>query len=273
MTTSQREMVHLRNILELFKAGSQIPVRAVEELIAGDSMVDDLLIEVLRSRAVRDESWAPLWAIVALGERRTFKGAPVILACMRDGNNLIHEGVEFALLRLGPGVVDPILQFLEDNPGLEGREHLYAVLAHFRTRRAVDYLVAQIRRDEDCVTALAWALAETREPRAIEAINEAVRRMGAREHNLAEPLKAAASGEDLGNPLLEDWRKHWVWDEDEMDVADEEEPQELPWGGVDESGLDLTPRWYDITCPGCLSRLEYDSREDEVKVLKGKLKA
>src|SRR5262245_17676908 len=163
MTTSQREMVHLRNILELFKSGSQIPVRAVEDLIAADGSADDLLIDVLRSRAVRDESWAPLWAIIALGERHAFRAAPAILGCMREGNNLIHEGVEFALLRLGPGVVEPILQFLEDNPGLEGREHLYAVLSHYRTRRAVDYLVAQIRRDEDCVAALAWALAETRE--------------------------------------------------------------------------------------------------------------
>src|SRR5437867_7573701 len=100
MNTSQRELVHLRNVLELFKAGSQIPVRAVEELISADAAAEELLIEVLRSRAVRDESWAPLWSIIALGERRSIKAVPAILGCMRDGNNLIHEGVEFALLRL-----------------------------------------------------------------------------------------------------------------------------------------------------------------------------
>ena len=269
MSTFQRELVHLRNVLELFKAGSQIPVRAVEELIGADAGAEDLLIEVLRSRAVRDESWAPLWAIIALGERRSLKSAPAILACMREGNNLIHEGVEFALLRLGASVVDPILQFLEDNPGLEGREHLYAVLAHARTPRAVDYLIGQLKRDEECVASVAWALAETGEPRALEAVREACRRLGSRQPDLQESIDAARAEGDLENPLLKDWRTHWVWEDDAATGEEPEEEQEEEAWGVTESGdLDLAPRWFDVTCPVCTSRLEYDSKEDEVSVLK-----
>jgi hypothetical protein len=266
MGTSQPDAVHLFTVLELFKAGSLIPVPAVERLIAGGPAVDDLLADILRSRAVRDDSWAPIWALVTLGERRSLRAVPVILDCVKQGNSLIHEAVEFALLRMGPAVVDPILRFLDENPGLDGRINLYGVLAHYKTPEAVDFLVAQLRRDEDCVGSVAWALAESRLPAALDALRAAALRQ--RDPEIREALEAAARGEELQNPLLVDWRRHWVWeDDDEEDETSESREDELAWGepGAD---LDLQPRYYDLSCPVCSSRLEYDTREDDVNIIK-----
>jgi len=266
MGTSQPDAVHLFTVLELFKAGSQIPVAAVEKLIAAGPAVDDLLADILRSRAVRDDSWAPIWALVALGERRALRTADAILDCMKQGNSLIHEAVEFSLLRMGAEVVDPILRFLDENPGLDGRINLYGVLARYKTPEAIAYLVAQLRRDEDCVGSVAWALAESRLPAALDALRAAALRQ--RDPEIREALEAASRGEDLENPLLEDWRRHWVWDdEDEDEEASDSHDDELAWGepGAD---LDLQPRYYDLSCPVCSSRLEYDTREDDVNIIK-----
>jgi hypothetical protein len=261
------DAVHVRHILELFQAGSQLPVRAMEQLIAGGDPGERLLRDLLASRAVRDDSWAPLWAVIALGERRSVAAIPDILRCMRASNSLLHEAVEFAMLRFGVQAIEPILEFLGENPALEGRVHLYAVLAHTRAPRAIEYLVNQLRCDEECVASIAWALAETRHPRALEAIRQAVRRHGLHEPELEEALAAAAGDEPLDNPLLDDWRKHWAWEDDEAEGAGEQEDEELATG-EDASDLDLAPRYYDLSCPFCASRLEYDAREDDVKVLK-----
>jgi hypothetical protein len=243
-------------------------VRTIEQLIAAEDSIEPLLVDLLRSRAVRDDSWAPLWAIITLGERRSLRCAPDILGAMRTGNSLLHEAAEFALLRLGEAAVDLVLTFLDENPGLEGRLNLYGVLAHYKTTRAIEFLIAQLRRDEDCVGSVAWALAESRHPAAIAALRAAC----ARPHvdpEIREALQAATGPvEDLKNPLLDDWRKHWTWqEEDEDEIADDAPSDELAWGNP-ENDLELTPRYYDISCPICTSRLEYDTREDDVNVLK-----
>ncbi len=268
MAVPQQDISHLRDIIALFQAGSALPVRPMERLIAADEGVDPLLVDLLRSRAVRDDSWAPLWAIIVLGERRAVRCASDILGAMRDGNSLLHEAVEFAMLRFGDGIVDLILQFLDENPGLEGRLNLYGVLSHYRTPRAIEFLIAQLRRDEDCVGSVAWALAESRHPAAIAALRAAALRSGA-DPEIREALKAATGPlEDLNNPLLEDWRKHWVWQEDDEEESPSEAPtDELAWGDP-ENDLELTPRYYDLSCPICSSRLEYDTHEDDVHVLK-----
>jgi len=193
---------------------------------------------------------------------------------MREGNNLIHEGVEFALLRLGAAAVDPILQFLEDNPGLEGREHLYAVLA------------TPGPRAPSIISSASSSATRSASP----ASPGRSRRPASRARWMPSAKPAAGWGPGSPTcrnrstppaprgprkPLLKDWRTHWVWDDDEAAGEEsEDEPEEEAWGVTDSGDLDLSPRWYDVTCPVCSSRLEYDSKEDEVNVLKhGKAKA
>ena len=134
---TSREVLHLRHVLELCKAGSRIPVETVEALIAGDGGAEPVLVDLVRSRAIREDAWGPLWAIVVLGERRSMAGLPAILEAARFDNDIVHEGIEFALGRYGAAAVDPILNFLRDNPGLDGRVHLYTALARTRDRRAL----------------------------------------------------------------------------------------------------------------------------------------
>lgn len=257
----------LRAVFEVLTAGSQLPVRAMEQLIRGDERGEQLLIEVLRSRAVRDESWGPIWAIVALGERRSARALPFILECMLNGTDMVHEAVEFALLRYGAGAIDALLRFMDENPGLEGRVHLYSALATSRAPQAIDYLIAQLRRDEDCTASVAWALATTRDPRAVAAIEREVERTPKHDPELDEALAAARGDEDLRNPLLEDWRTHWVFEDAPAEESDVEHDLET-MRDEDAGGLNLQPRFFDVHCPVCESQLEYDSVENETRVLK-----
>lgn len=258
---------YLRTVFDVLTAGSQIPVRPMEELIQGDDRAEGLLIEILRSRALRDESWGPIWAIIALGERRSPKALPVILDCMLNGTDMVHEAVEFALLRYGAAAVDPILAFLEDHPALEGRVHLYSALAATKAPKAVDYLVGQLRRDEDCVASVAWALATTRDPRAIEAIERKAQRVGRKEPEIQDALTAARGDEDLSNPLLADWRTHWLFEDGSDELPEPEgEPETMR---DDDDGLNLQPRYFDVRCPVCESHLEYDSMENETRIFRG----
>jgi hypothetical protein len=206
---------------------------------------------------------------VALGERRSRRALPAILDCIRLGSDLVHEAVEFALLRYGPEVVDPVIRFLEENPGLEGRVHLYAVLGSTKTPRAIDWLIARLRLDEECVAPVAWALAETRDPRALAAVEREAARLGGREPELQQALDGVRTGDDLSNPLHADWRSHWAFqDEDDEDAAAEEEGEPETMRDEDESGLNLQPRWFDVRCPCCEAQIEYDSVEDEARVLR-----
>ncbi len=261
-------VVQLRTVLELVLAGSRLPQQAVLALIAGDDQGEDLLIEIARSRAVRDDAWAPVWALVTLGERRSPRALPAILDCIRTGSDLVHEAVEFALLRYGESAVDPILGFLDENPALEGRVHLYSVLAASRVRRAIDYLIGQLRLDEECAAPLAWALAETRDSLAMAAIERESQRLGAREPELSEALEAARGTDDLSNPLFQDWRAHWTFEEEDDADADADAEQEPDTLNDEEDGLNLQPRYFDVRCPVCESQIEYDSREDQTRVMK-----
>src|SRR5688572_23061509 len=188
-----KELFYLRHALELCMSGSRIPVESVEALIAGDASVEPILVDLVRSRAVREDAWGPLWAIVALGERRSHMGLSAILEAARSDNDIVHEGVEFALSRYGVAAVEPTLAFLRDNPGLDGRVHLYSALARSRDRRALDYLIRQLRLDEDCMGAIAWALAETRDPKAVAALEAIAARFGQRDAELVEALEAAVN--------------------------------------------------------------------------------
>jgi hypothetical protein len=123
-----------------------------------------------------------------------------------------------------------------------------------------------LRLDEDCVAPIAWALAETRDARAVAAIEQESRRLGGREPEVAEALEAARGSDDLSNPLLEDWREHWTFDEEaEEEPEADDEPEAMR---DEEGGLDLAPRYFDVHCPVCESHLEYDSKEGEARVLR-----
>ncbi|MBI4564307.1 MAG: hypothetical protein HY716_06410 [Planctomycetes bacterium] len=257
------ENVHLRHVLELCKSGSRPPVETVSALIASDPSVEPLLIDLVRSRALCDAFWAPLWAVVILGERRCEAALPALLEALTCRNDLIHEGVEFALLRFGRDAVGPILQFLDEHPGLNGRVHLYAVLACAQDRRALDYLIAQLRRDEECMGAIGWALTQTRDPHAMSALERMAARFGKRDPDLQEAWEAAQTPQPTANPLLAEWRTHWAWLEDEESETEPEEPAPEE----EEEGPSFLPRCYDVPCPVCRSQLEYDTRDGSVKVV------
>jgi hypothetical protein len=265
---TSREVLHLRHVLELCKAGSRIPVEIVEALIEGDGGAEPALIDLVRSRAIREDAWGPLWAIVVLGERRSAAGLPAILDAARSDNDIVHEGIEFALGRYGATAVDPILNFLRDNPGLDGRVHLYTALARTRDRRALDYLSRQMRLDEDCMGAIAWALAETRDPKCVAALEAITARFGSRDPELVEALEAAVNPPAEEAPPPEDWRAHWTWLDEEAAETAEEAGEPATSGGAEEEteGPSFVPRCYDVRCPVCRSDLEYDSSDGSVKV-------
>ena len=265
---TSREVLHLRHVLELCKAGSRIPVPIVEDLIAGDAGVEPLLIDLVRSRAIHEDAWGPLWAMIVLGERRSPAGLGAILEAARTDNDIVHEGIEFALGRYGAVAVEPILAFLRDNPGLDGRVHLYSALARTRDRHALDYLIRQMRLDEDCMGAIAWALAETRDPKSVAALEAIAARFGPRDPELVEALEAAVNP-PAEDPAPEDgWRTHWTWlDEESAEGAEESgEPANAISSEDEGDGPSFLPRCYDVRCPVCRSELEYDTSDGSVKV-------
>ncbi|HZN61383.1 MAG TPA: hypothetical protein VFC90_03160 [Planctomycetota bacterium] len=269
---TSRDVFYLRHVLELCKSGSRIPVETVATLIEGDAAVEPLLIDLVRSRAVREDAWGPLWAIVVLGERRSPAGLPAILEAARTDNDIVHEGIEFALGRYGAAAVDPILAFLRDNPGLDGRVHLYAALARSRERRALDFLIRQLRLDEDCMGAIAWSLAETRDARAVAALEAITARFGRRDAELAEALEAAINPPAEEAAPDEDWRAHWTWLDEESVESSEESGEPAAAGTAEEEGEGPTflPRCYDVRCPVCRTEMEYDTSDGSVKVTQPK---
>jgi hypothetical protein len=265
---TSREVFYLRHVLELCKSGSRIPEETVEALIAGDAAVEPLLVDLVRSRAIREDAWGPLWAIVILGERRSPAGLPAIIEAARTDNDIVHEGIEFALSRYGAAAVDPILAFLRDNPGLDGRVHLYSALARSHERRALDFLIRQMRLDEDCMGAIAWALAETRDPKSVAALEAIAARFGSRDPELIEALEAAVNPPAEEAAAEEDWRSHWTWLDEEMTETAEETGEPAASGAAEEDGdgPSFLPRCYDVRCPVCRSEMEYDTSDGSVKV-------
>jgi hypothetical protein len=265
---TSRDLFYLRHVLELCKAGSRIPVESVEQLIRGEAAVEPLLVDLVRSRAIREDAWGPLWAIVVLGERRSAAGLPAILDAARTDNDIVHEGIEFALARYGAEAVEPILAYLRDNPGLDGRVHLYSALARSRDRRALDFLIRQMRLDEDCMGAIAWALAETRDPKSVAALEGIVARFGARDPELHEALEAAVNPPAEETAAEEDWRTHWTWLDEETAETVEESSEPASQGNAEEEaeGPSFLPRCYDVRCPVCRSEMEYDTSDGSVRV-------
>ena len=265
---TSKDVFYLRHVLDLCKAGSHIPVETVEALIGCDAGVEPVLVDLVRSRAIREDAWGPLWAIVVLGERRSMAGLPAILEAAHTDNDIVHEGIEFALGRYGAAAVDTILAFLRDNPGLDGRVHLYTALARTKDRRALDYLIRQLRLDEDCMSAIAWSLAETRDAKAVAALEAITARFGRRDPELVEALEAAVNPPAEEAPPSEDWRTHWTWlDEDTAEVAEDSgEPAQSGSGEEEGEGPTFLPRCYDVRCPVCRSDLEYDTSDGSVKV-------
>lgn len=265
MGTTAHSARNLTHVLELFKAGMRIPVSAMEKLIVADSGVEPLLVEILRSRAVEDDLWAPVWALVVLGERRSTRALHAILDALDRGQEAVREGVEFALLRMGAKAEEPSLRLLREHGESPGRLHLMAVLANLHTDRGVDYLLEQFRPESKDFIAVAWLLAESGHPRALRALEGAVREFPG-EPGLTEPLEARRRGEDLRNPLLGDWRKQWVWKEGECPADPPEEAEPHPPHEAREESPFL-PRAFEVGCPICRSRLEYDSHTGESRVV------
>lgn len=265
------DLVYLRHVLDLCKSGSRLPQGAMEALIAAPPAVEPFLIDLARAPAVRDDSWGPLWALLVLGERRSPAGLDAILEAMLRGQDLIHEGVEFALLRYGRAAAGPILAFLDAHPALEGRVHLYSVLARSGDRRALEYLILQLKRDTDCLAGLAWALAEARDPRGLAALEALAARMGRREPEILEALEASGSPGGIDNPLLQDWRIHWTWSDEEESAGEEGEPaaeEPAGWGDSEPETPAFQPRCYDVDCPACGSHLEYDTSDGSVRMVR-----
>jgi hypothetical protein len=263
-------------VLELFKAGRHLPIAAIEKIIAADGSVDDPLIGVLRSRAVDDDTWGPLWALVALGERRTGRAIPAILECLDRGHEVLRDGVEAALLRMGTHAQGAVLRYLQAHEGTPARLHLMSVLAHLGTDRAVEYLLDQFRPESKDFVAIAWLLAESGHPRALKALETAVQEFPT-EPGLKDPLESLKRGEPLANPLLGNWREQWIWKDDAPEeptpsVSQESAPEAEPARPVKES-CEFAPRAYDLECPACRSRLEFDSHTGDARVVKPGLTA
>jgi hypothetical protein len=198
------------------------------------------------------------------------RALPDILACLDRGHEILRDGVEFALLRLGTRVEEAVIQYLALHPDSAARLHLMAVLAHFRTSAGVDYLIDQFRPESREFVPIAWLLAEGGHPRGLAALEAAVLEFPA-EPGLAEPLEAIRRGEDLRNPLLGDWRTPWTWKEEKNPAEAEaggEDPPAAPPAPEKKEEPAFAPRAYDLDCPACRSRLEFDSHTGDARVLK-----
>ena len=266
MGTSTKATRNLTNVLELFKAGMRMPVSVIEQLIAADAGVEPVLIDVLRSRAVDDDSWAPLWTLVVLGERRCARAIPEILGCLERSNEVLRNAIESALLRMGPPAEEPVLHYLKEHEESEARMHLLSVLATIASEKSVAFLIEQFRPESVDYVALGWLLAGCGRSEGVQALEKGLRDFP--EPGLAEPLLALHKGEDLRNPLLNDWHTQWTWEEETSSQdSEEEDSEEAQADDTREEGPEFAPRHYDVNCPVCRSHLEFDSHTGESRAL------
>jgi len=149
-------------------AGATPPLDAIESLIEAGEPAAGPLIGFLEEIEPDDDDWTPLWAAIALGELRDPSATPALLRLLAlpEGDVLSEAGVE-ALAKIGAPALPALLGFAREARGWEARHYAYAAIGLIPGEASYRFLVATLDTDPLLWSALAMALADLGDPRAL----------------------------------------------------------------------------------------------------------
>lgn len=155
-------------IRELRRAGAQAPDGAIADLISHGGDAVPILIDLLEGTDADEDDWTPLWAAVALGELKDERAVPALLRLLElpEGDVLSEAAVE-ALAKIGPRALPMLLVFAKDARSWETRHYAYAALGLIPGDASLAALLNALETDPLLWSALASALADLGDPRAL----------------------------------------------------------------------------------------------------------
>lgn len=201
------------NLAALARAGHTPPTDAVAALAdAGEDAVAPLL-DLLGGLDPDEDDWTPLWIAVTLGEIRSPRAIPALLALLElpDGDVLAEAAIE-ALARTGPQALPGLFSFTRLAPGWEARASGYAALGLIPGDASLRFLVEALDRDVLLWSSIAIALADLGDPRALPPLKALLPRCEERE---AGPVREAISILEGRQPpypnlLRRPWRERYT---------------------------------------------------------------
>lgn len=149
-------------------AGELPPLDAIAELINAGEVAVAPLVRLLGEVEPDDDDWTPLWAAVALGEIRSPAATESLLSLLSlpEGDVLSEAGVE-ALAKIGPPALPALLGFARDAREWEARHYAYAAIGLIPGDASYRFLVTALDSDPLLWSAIAMALADLGDPRAL----------------------------------------------------------------------------------------------------------
>ncbi len=176
-------------LVALTRARESPPTEAIAGLAdAGEEAVGPLM-DLLGGLDPDEDDWTPVWIAVTLGEIRSPRAVPTLLGLLElpDGDVLAEAAVE-ALARTGPAALPGLLGFARRAPGWEARSWGYAAIGLIPGEASLRFLVDALTRDVLLWGAIAIALADLGDDRALEPLRALLARCDERE---AEPVREA----------------------------------------------------------------------------------
>lgn len=158
---------------ELRRAKARAPEGAIAELISFGPDAVAPLIELLDDTDADADDWTPLWAAVALGELKDERAVPSLLRLLElpEGDVLSEAAVE-ALAKIGPRALPVLLVFTKDARNWETRHYAYAAIGLIPGDASLNALISALDTDPLLWSALAAALADLGDRRALPALKQ-----------------------------------------------------------------------------------------------------
>jgi len=197
---------------ELSAARGAMPEAAMEELIAFGEPAAESLGALLDSLEPDEDDWTPFWTVVTLGEIRSTSSVPALLGLLRlpEGGVLAEAAAE-ALIKAGPSAVPAISDFVRRAPEWEARQLTYHALGNIPSDESLLRLVEALDTDAMLWSAIAAALADLGDPRAVPALKSAMGKCDEREAQAFREAIDILEGRHPPHPKshLEDWRERY----------------------------------------------------------------
>jgi len=195
---------------ELSAARGTMPESAMEELVAFGEPATEPLLSLLDSLEPDEDDWTPFWTVVTLGEIRSPSAVPALLGLLRlpEGGVLAEAAAE-ALIKTGPPAVPAISDFVRRTPEWEARQLAYHALGNIPSSESLLRLVEALDTDALLWSAIAAALADLGDARAVPALKSAMGKCDEREAQSFREAVDILEGRHPPHPKphLEDWRE------------------------------------------------------------------
>lgn len=171
-----------RLLEELSRAGSTVPEDALAQLIETGPPAVAPLLHLLGEIEPDEDDWTPLWIAVGLGELRAPEAVPALLDLMAlpEGDVLAETAGE-ALVKIGVPALAALFVFAREAREWEARNYAYAVIGRIPGDASLTFLIGAFDRDPMLWSAIAMALADLGDARAVPALQAVLKRCEDRE--------------------------------------------------------------------------------------------